>query len=111
VARNPRTYEIMIGPAALLVIIRLTQPAKDELAAALGDELESSPNPRTLREYAGVMCTNLILSTGHLAVYNALTSAELNRHHPERGRRLHRKGYYIFDILSPDLGVLQTSQR
>jgi hypothetical protein len=104
------TYEVTLGPAALLAIVTLgTSKAKEALADALRSELESSPNPRTHGTYDGVSCIHQALLTGHTAVFNAMTKAELEALGREGNRRVRSRGFYVYDLLSPGSGITSSS--
>lgn len=106
------TYEVVLGPAALLVVVHMrTDEARSELAAALRVELEHSDNPRNHAVYDGLACYHQVLMTGHTAVLNELTASEL----ADLGRRERRqpleKGYYVYDLLSADAAIIRGVSR
>jgi hypothetical protein len=102
------TYEIVLGPAALLVIVHMrTDKIKEELADALRVELEHSENPRTEATYGNVRCSQQVLSTGYTAVFNPMQTKELRDLSRQEGRKTLSKGYYVFDLLSADKAIIR----
>jgi hypothetical protein len=103
-------YELVLAPAAIRALLTLSDPARKELAAALGTELLNGPNARKEAFYDGdlrtcrrerAVYTATPLSYGaFVAVHRPLTGQELARLRREKGRRrVAAQGVHVLDIL------------
>jgi hypothetical protein len=107
---DDQQYEIALGPAAVQVISKMRMEMRKRLAEALRTELDLPDAIVTDKRFGDVECRGIVLSTGHLALYNPLTAQELTRMSPDRGRRRRGvHGFYIFDILYPGQALLRAS--
>ena len=109
-------YEVALGPAALVAILRLTGERRRQLGEALRHELIAGPNAHMEVRYDsdmrawrgrsaeaapdGVIYTATPLSHGgYTAVHRPMDSHELKWWRHEHGHAAD-KGVYVFDILS-----------
>ncbi len=117
-------YEVALGPAALVAILRLTGERRRKLCDALRDELLEGPNARMEVRYDsdmramrarsaetppdGVIYTATPLSCdGYTAVHRPMDKDELGRWRREHGHAA-SQGFYVFDILSAMAGFTRS---
>lgn len=104
------SVEVALGPAAALVVARLgTDAMKARLATALRTELVDASRPRVTRVYEGVVCLHLVLSTGHTAIYNELSSQELADIAGQPGHERRERGFYVYDLVPARLGIIRSA--
>ena len=120
-----RPYEVVLGPAAIRVILSLPDPVvRRRLADALQNELVNGPNAHNEFSFddasysdrgAGpgkVFYTATPLSfAGYTAVHRRLTREELDRLRQEQDRSTARLGAYVFDILRAESAFSRTVPR
>lgn len=120
-------YEVVLGPAAIRVIIGLPDPCdRKDLAAALRTELMNGPNVDKeykfdtavqavygrRRSLGRVIYTATPLSfDGYTAVYRRMTREELRRLHREKDPRTGSSGFYVIDILPAESAFSRTLPR
>lgn len=120
-----RPYEVVLGPAAIRVVLSLSDPiVRRRLADALGAELVNGPNAHNEYSFddasysdrgAGpgeVFYTATPLSfAGYTAVHRRLTGEELNRLRQEQDRPTVALGVHVFDILRAESAFNRTVPR
>jgi hypothetical protein len=102
-------YELVLAPAAVRALLSLSDPARKELAAALGAELLNGPNARKEAFYDGelracrreraVYTATPLSYAAFVAVHRPLSADELARLRREKGRRASDQGFHVLDIL------------
>ena len=103
-------YELVLAPAAVRALLSLSDPARKELAAALGAELLNGPNARKEAFYDGelracrreraVYTATPLSYAAFVAVHRPLSADELARLRREkRRRRASAQGFHVLDIL------------
>jgi hypothetical protein len=120
-------YEVVLGPAAIRIVLSLANPAEREaLAAALRIELDGGPNVYSeyrfdshVRAYSdpascadGAVYTATPLSfTAYTAIHRPLTSEEFRRLQREQGPSDAISGVYVIDVLPAESGFTRTVPR
>lgn len=115
-------YAVTLGPAAERLIRSLANPVP--LVDSLATELEKGPNADNEVRYdrnielcpgtsapSGVIYTATPLSIGaYTAIHRPMTDGELVRLEKEQGRPVADHGFFVIDILPPELGFTRRSR-
>lgn len=119
-------YEVTLGPGAIRSFLSLAEPNRKELADALRTELLNGPNAskelglgadgKTPAEggpgITAVVYTATPLSfDGCTVLHREMTGDELGRLSCEQGRPHAGRGFYVIDILAPELAVARGARR
>jgi len=108
-------YEVVLGPAALRVVMVLRGADREELANALRTELWDGPNAANEIQLrfdsdeifepgvpGGVYTVTPLSFNGYSAIHRAMEHHELTRLGQERGRTANGHGCYVIDILAAE---------
>jgi hypothetical protein len=120
-----KPYEVVLGPAAIRVVLSLPDPViRRRLADALQAELINGPNAHNEFSFddasysdrgadlGQVVYTATPLSfAGYTAVHRRLTREELDRLHQELDRATSALGVCVFDILRAESAFTRTVPR
>lgn len=121
------TYEVALGPAAIRVILSLSDPGeRKELANALRTELIRGPNAHNeykfdsdVRAYADrgagqgstVYTATPLSFAGYTAIHRRLSKEEFRRLRREHGPSPATRGLYVIDILAAESAFSRTVPR
>jgi hypothetical protein len=108
-------YEVVLGPAAIRIVVGLPEPEREELADALRTELLDGPNADKEAHFDSdmrpcdassrpddVVYTGTPLSfNSYVAIQRPVTGDELERLRQEQHRKVAKLGFYVLDILPP----------
>ncbi len=111
-------YEVILGPAAVQVIMDLADPAP--LAESLSSELREGPNADKEVRYQGsalgadhdgavpsdaIYTATPLSFLAYTAVHRPMTDAELARLQAHERRRVARCGFVVHDILAAESAI------
>jgi hypothetical protein len=97
------TYEVVLGPEAILAIRNLQYQDRRRLGQVLQSELVNGPNMASEYRfhYGKFQYTATPLSfKAYTAVHRPLTQSELGRLTQEQDRPVHDRGFYVIEIRS-----------